>query len=78
MNCFPPLKFQAWLTTLAEVLSNPLGNIWICPQDYALATEGTDYAPHRRRDLSFYVRRPERERLVEEQLKKRTLFESAT
>jgi hypothetical protein len=77
LNCFPPIKYQAWLTTLAEVLANPLGNIWTCPNDYALATEGTDYAPHRRRDLSFYVRRPERERLVEERLTKRTLFESA-
>jgi hypothetical protein len=78
MNCFPPLKFQAWLTTLPEVLSDPLGKIWICPQDYAAATNGTAYSPERRRDLTFYIRRPERERLVEEKIVKRTLFEEAT
>jgi hypothetical protein len=77
MNCSNPIRFQAWLTTLPEVLENPLGNVWIAPQDYALATEGTAYAPERRRDLKFYVRRPERERLVEERIVRRTLFEDA-
>ncbi len=77
MNCSPPLKFQAWLTTLDEVLRDPLGNIWICPGDYSAATDGTIYTPERCRHIRQYVRRPERERLVEERIKKRTLFEDA-
>ena len=77
MNCTPPIKFQTWLTTQEEVLRDPLGKIWSCPLDYAHATEGTIYAPVRWQDGSKYVRRPERERMVEEKIVKRTLFEDA-
>jgi hypothetical protein len=30
----PPILTQVWLTTLAEVIENPLGEIWIRPIDY--------------------------------------------
>jgi hypothetical protein len=75
MNCTPPVKFQTWLTTREEVLRDPLGKIWICPNDYAHATEGTIYAPERWREGIGYIRRPERERMVEARVTKRTLFE---
>lgn len=77
MNCSPPVKFQAWLTTQDEVLREPLGKVWICPLDYSHATVGTIYAPEHWRGTDGYVRRPERERLVEERIIKRTLFEDA-
>jgi hypothetical protein len=77
MNCTPPVKFQAWLTTLDEVLTNPLGKVWVCPLEYAHATAGTIYAPEHWRGMGSYVRRPEREKLVEERIIKRTLFEDA-
>jgi hypothetical protein len=78
MNCRPAVKFQAWLTTRAEVLNDPLGKVWVCPLDYAHATAGTVYAPEHWRGTDSYVRRPERERLVEERTIKRTLFEDAS
>ena len=77
MNCTPPIKFQTWLTTREEVLSDPLGKIWVSPMDYAVATENTIYAPEHCRNGSSYIRRPERERLVEERVVKRTLFDEA-
>jgi hypothetical protein len=76
MNVTPPIRVQAWLSTRDEVLREPLGRIWVCPLDYARATEGTAYAPELYRGHGNYVRRPERERLVEERIAKRTLFES--
>jgi hypothetical protein len=78
MNCTPPVKFQTWLTTLEEVLADPLGKVWVCPLDYAYATAGTAYAPEHWRGIGTYVRRPEREKLVEERIVKRTLFEDVT
>jgi len=78
MNCIPPVRFQAWLTTLDEVLTDPLGTIWVCPLDYAHATANTIYAPEHWRGTASYVRRPERERLVEERIIKKTLFEDVT
>lgn len=75
MNCTPPIKFQGWLTTLEEVLRDALGKIWVCPLDYAHATTKTIYAPEHWRGVGGYVRRPEREKLVEERIVKRTLFE---
>ena len=78
MNCSPPVKFQTWLTTLDELLQNPVGQVWVCPLDYARATAGTAYAPEHWRNVGTYIRRSERERLVEEKIVKRTLFEDAT
>ena len=77
MNCTPPVKFQAWLTTIGEVLRDPLGKVWVCPLDYAHATAKTIYAPEHWRGGGNYVRRPERDKLVEERIVKRTLFEDA-
>jgi hypothetical protein len=78
MNCRPAVKFQAWLTTRPEMLRDPLGRVWVCPLDYAHATSGTVYAPEHWRGTESYVRRPERERLVEERIVKRTLFDDAS
>jgi hypothetical protein len=77
MNCTPPVKYQAWLTTLDEVLRDPLGRIWICPSAYGQATAGTAYSPEHWRARKTYVRRPEREKLVEDQTVKQTLFDDA-
>jgi hypothetical protein len=75
MNCSPPVKFQAWLSTFDEVMRDPLGPGWVSPLDYQRATAGTEYEPARRRQLTTYVRRSPREQLVEERILKRTLFE---
>jgi hypothetical protein len=78
MNCTPPVKVQAWLSTRAEVLRDPLGQVWVCPLDYARATEQTAYAPEHWPGVGTYVRRREREKLVEERIVKRTVFDDVT
>lgn len=77
MNCSPPVKSQAWLTTLPELLADPLGAIWVAPLDYHYATQGTEYEPRRRPNVRQYARRPQREQLVEKRVAKRTLLPSA-
>ena len=37
---FPPVLGRAWLTTLEEATRDPLGAIWMRPQDYLNAVEG--------------------------------------
>ena len=61
----PPIYTQAWLTTLAEIKANPLGPIWICPNNYLEATKGTPFDPARRRHLKGYRRQVDREPFVE-------------
>ena len=42
----PPLpRASFWLTTLAALGENLLGNIWICPEDYQGALAGTAFDP---------------------------------
>lgn len=44
INGNPPIRTQTWITTMDEVLANPLGSIWIRPQDYSIAVQGTSFA----------------------------------
>lgn len=69
----PPIFTQVWLTTMAEVLADPLGEIWIRPVDYRDATEGTTYAPGAARGFR-YTRQSAREELVESRVKKHQLL----
>jgi hypothetical protein len=72
----PPILTQVWLTTSAEVTTNPLGPIWIQPVDYRNVTRGTTFDAERpRRDL-IYRRQPEREALAESKIKKLSLLEA--
>lgn len=65
-----------WLTTLDELLADPLGDIWVTPSAYRAATQGTPFAPEERAETAGpYVRRPERERFIEERVTKRQLLE---
>lgn len=71
------VKTFVWLTTLEEIVADPLGAIWTTPGQFADVTRGTPFEPRDRGDhRAPYVRRPERERLVEERLdgKKLRLF----
>ena len=69
-------KSFVWLTTLEEIVENPLGPIWVTPEDYRTITEHTSYEPRPRNPKAPYLRRPDRERFVEEALqgRKRSLF----
>jgi hypothetical protein len=70
----PPILTQVWLSTLKEVTTSPLGQIWIRPRDYREATEGTAYAVGGRAFPSTYRRQLAREVLVEAAVKKHELF----
>jgi hypothetical protein len=70
----PPALTMVWLTTFSEVITDPLGAIWMRPVDYREITQGTQYDPSRRR-TGAYRREPARERLVAAELKKLRLFE---
>lgn len=69
----PPIFTQVWLTTMAEVLDDPLGAIWIRPVDYRDATEGTAYAPGASRGFR-YTRQSAREEHVESRVRKHQLL----
>ena len=61
----PPIKTMVWLTTMPEMLRDPLGPIWIRPVDYdkAIAGCGIEIARHHR--LGRYRRQTERDAVVE-------------
>lgn len=70
----PPILRQAWLTTSQELLRDPLGRIWVQPQDYMKVTDGTAYDPQSQRDRRTYRRQSGREELVEARLQKSALI----
>ena len=74
LQIVPPVHNQVWLSTLAEVVADPLGAIWVKPSDYARLTTGTPFDPARHRDLSGYRRQPEREAFVEANIRKHRLL----
>ena len=70
----PPILTQAWLTTFDEVTADPLGTIWIRPQDYREAVNGTQFEKECIKPTFEYRRQAEREMFVEEKIKKRKLI----
>ena len=72
----PPILTQVYLTTMSEVLANPLGAIWVRPLDYRKATEGTGFDPYRPRATWTYRRQPARELLVAQSITKVGLLTS--
>lgn len=71
----PRITDFVWLTTLAEVTTNPLGPIWIRPRDYLEATEGTPYYNENPKPGPVYRRQAERDVHIEAHIKKRHLLE---
>lgn len=72
LHCVPPILNLVWLTTMAEVTSDPLGRIWIRPADYQKAVEGTSY--ERPNQSQVYRHQTQRDILVERHIRKRRLF----
>lgn len=72
----PPILRQTWLTTLAEVTTDPLGPIWILPQGYRDVTKGTPFYNERPSRRFEFRHQPEREALVEAKIKKWSFFET--
>ncbi len=69
----PPVLKQALLTTLGEVKSAPLGNIWITPANYRQALMGTPFDVTRGLSKTIQTNRA-RDLLVESKVLKLSLF----
>jgi hypothetical protein len=72
----PPIRSFAWLTTMQEALTDPLGPIWVRPVDYKNAIAGTNFAAFTSRQLGKYRRQVERDTLVEAEVTKHRLLEA--
>lgn len=71
----PPILSRTWLTTLTDIIADPLGDIWILPMDYRNLTIDTPFYNERPNRRFEYRRQPERESFIESNIKKRRLFE---
>lgn len=69
-----PVRTIAWATTQAEVLSDPLGPIWLRPLDYENAVRNTRFEASRHPFNHVYRREPEREALVEKNAPQHSFF----
>lgn len=72
----PPILTQVWLTTLAEVIADALGTIWIRPSEYRDVTKGTAFDAERPNQTFLYRRNAGRETFIESKIQKRRLLES--
>lgn len=53
----PPILTQVYLSTIAEVLNDPFGAVWIRPLDYREAVKGTPFEPKVIRQHFGYARK---------------------
>jgi len=70
----PPIFTFAYLSTLPEVLADPLGAVWIRPTDYREAVKDSPF--EKRPQTSTYRRQTQRESIIEKAIKRLSLFES--
>lgn len=71
----PPVLTQAWMTTMEELLADPLGTIWIRPIDYRDALKGTAFDLNVVSREPAYRRQTDREATVERNIQKRALLD---
>jgi hypothetical protein len=69
-----PIFTQVWLSTVTEVLDDPMGAIWIRPSDYRQAVLGTPFDPETRPRQWGYQKETARERFVENAIKKQRVI----
>ena len=74
----PPIKTMVWLTTMPEMLRDPLGPIWIRPADYHEVIAGSSHEVIAPRHLGRYRRQTERDAVVEKTIKKFALLNKST
>jgi hypothetical protein len=70
LNNRPPILTQVILTTIEEILKDPLGLIFMQPVDYRNAVRGTPFESGLLSETAVYRRRPEREKLIDERVQK--------
>jgi hypothetical protein len=68
----PPIRNQVWLTTIKEIIADPLGSIWVKPSEYLKAASGRAGNADRRGQP--YRRQPDRDSVIESGVTKNTLL----
>jgi Replication-relaxation len=71
----PPVLTNAWLSTQAEVMRDPLGAVWITPADYRTVFTDTSFEAEVRPLQAGYQRQTARDVMVERQVRKRRLLD---
>lgn len=76
----PAIRTLAWLTTADQLIDDPMGAVWMRPQDYADATRGTPFDPlaheaPRSHPARAYRRRVDREAHIRAAVSKMALFD---
>lgn len=66
----PPIRSHTWLTTFLEITTNPLGKIWMQPGDYGNLIKTTSFDSGQTARRFEYRRQTERDRFVENNIKK--------
>ncbi len=74
----PPIKTMVWLTTMPEMLRDPLGPIWIRPVDYDKAITDCGFEITRHHRLGRYRRQTERDAGVEDAVRKCILLSGSS
>lgn len=70
----PPILTLTWLTTMEELLSDPLGPIWVQPFDYREVVKGTQFDTTQPL-AGVYRRQPEREAFIERSIGRHSLLQ---
>jgi Replication-relaxation len=70
----PPIKTMVWLTTIPELIADPLGPIWVRPVEYKSAIGSGRDSTSASRLFGKYRRQIERDSLVEETIIKDPLL----
>lgn len=70
----PPILSIIWLTTIREILADPLGPIWVRPVDYRDAVRGTEFDTTRIAHRRTYRRETAREESVASRIHKHQLI----
>lgn len=65
-----PILHLTYLSTAEEIQNNALGEIWVRPGDYRLATDGTRFDPRLRPKHVYYKKDIERDQFIDANVKK--------
>lgn len=65
-----PVRSMIWITTMEELLADPLGAIWVRPSDYQEAVRGSVFDIETKKTSHIYRRQMEREVWVEAKIHK--------
>ena len=71
----PPILTHSYLTTFAEFIAEPLGNVWVRPLDYRETLKKSKFEAVAGENAKTYRRQSAREAFVESLIQKRSIFD---